>query len=203
VNEKTLANPAVVGLAGFGGTTLLLQFHNFGWCGASPVLWTALFFGGLMQLMAGMKEFQTGNNFGFAAFSTYGAFWMALGGILLGTNFGILQPTTADLGWFLVMFTVITGVFLVGAVRISIAHGLLFLTLFLGFIFLDISHLAGPAMSFFTIVAAVDLTICGLTAWYIMAHIALEALNVAIPLGKPLVGLRTRPAEIEKAPVST
>jgi succinate-acetate transporter protein len=203
VNEKTLANPAVVGLAGFGGTTLLLQFHNFGWCGASPVLWTALFFGGLMQLMAGMKEFQTGNSFGFAAFSSYGAFWMALGGILLGTHFGILQPTAADLGWFLVVFTLITAVFLIGAVRMSRAHGLLFLTLLLGFVFLDISHLAGPALSFFTTVAAVDLTICALSAWYIMAHITLEPLNVRIPLGKPFVGLRARPADIEKASVST
>lgn len=183
-----LANPAVVGLAGFGGTTLLLQFHNFGWCGASPVLWTALFFGGLMQLMAGMKEFQTGNNFGFVAFSSYGAFWMALGGILLGTHFGILQPTTADLGWFLVMFTLLTAIFLIGAIRISRAHALLFLTLLLGFAFLDVSHLSGPELSSFTRVAAVDLTICAFTAWYIMAHVALGPLKVRIPLGKPLVG---------------
>jgi succinate-acetate transporter protein len=113
---------------------------------------------------------------------------MALGGILLGTHFGILQPTTADIGWFLVMFTLLTAIFLIGAIRISRAHGLLFFTLLLGFIFLDISHLGGPAMSFFTTVAAVDLTICALAAWYIMAHIALTPLNVKIPLGKPLVG---------------
>ncbi len=187
MNERTLANPAVVGLAGFGGTTLLLQFHNFGLCGASPVLWTALFFGGLMQLMAGMKEFETGNNFGFAAFSSYGAFWMSLGGILLGTHYGILQPTTVDIGWFLVIFALITGVFFIGAIRISFAHGLLFFTLLLGFIFLVISHLGGPAMSVFTLVAAVDLVICALTAWYIMAHIALTPLNVRIPLGRPWV----------------
>ena len=188
MNEQTLGNPAVVGLAGFGGTTLLLQFHNFGLCGASPVLWTALFFGGLMQLIAGLKEFQTGNNFGFVAFSSYGGFWMAFAGILLGTQFGILQPTTTDLGWFLVMFTLITAIFLIGAIRISAAHGLLFLTLLIGFVSLDISFLGGPAMSFFTIVAAVVLTICALSAWYIMAHIALTPLKLRIPLGKPLVG---------------
>jgi len=140
-----------------------------------------------MQLMAGMKEFETGNNFGFAAFSSYGAFWMALGGILLGTHFGILQPTAVDLGWFLVMFTLITLIFFIGAIRISCAHGLLFLTLLLGFIFLDISHLGGPAMSFFTVIAAIDLVICALTAWYIMGHIALTPLRVTIPLGKPWV----------------
>jgi hypothetical protein len=40
---------------------------------------------------------------------------MALGGILLGIHFGILHPTTTDTGWFLVMFTLITAVFLIGA----------------------------------------------------------------------------------------
>ena len=138
--------------------------------------------------MAGMKEFETGNNFGFAAFSSYGGFWMALGGILLGTHFGILQPTSVDIGWFLVMFTLITVIFLMGAIRISRAHGLLFVTLLVGFVFLDVSHLGGPAMSFLAIIAAVDLTVCALTAWYVMAHIVLAPLNVRIPLGKPLVG---------------
>ncbi len=138
-----------------------------------------------MQLMAGMKEFQTGNDFGFAAFSSYGAFWMAIAGILLGTHFGILQPTTVDIGWFLVMFTLITAIFFVGAIRISFAHGLLFLTLLLGFTFLDISHLCGPAMSFFTIIAAVDLVICALVAWYIMAHVILTPLNVKVLWGDP------------------
>jgi succinate-acetate transporter protein len=185
LNDKSLANPAVVGLAAFGGTTLLLQFHNLGLCNSSPILWTALFFGGLTQLMAGMKEFETGNNFGFAAFSTYGAFWMALAGILLGGHFGILKSTTADTGWFLVMFTIITFIFFLGAIRLSSSHGILFLTLFLGFVFLDISHLTSA--TFFTIIAAIDLIICAATAWYIMAHIALGPLGLKFSLGKPWV----------------
>lgn len=32
MSDKPQSNPAVVGLAGFGGTTLLLQFHNLGLC---------------------------------------------------------------------------------------------------------------------------------------------------------------------------
>jgi hypothetical protein len=46
----------------------------------------------------------------------------------------------------------------------SRAHGVLFFTVLLGFAFLNISHLAGFAISFFTISAALDLSICGLTA---------------------------------------
>ena len=38
MEQKKMGNPAVVGLAGFGLTTLLLQFHNVGWCTIGPVL---------------------------------------------------------------------------------------------------------------------------------------------------------------------
>ena len=72
-----LANPAAVGLGGFGATTLLLQFHNLGFVGVGAVMWMAFFFGGLTQLIAGFHEYKHGNNFGFAAFTTYGAFWLA------------------------------------------------------------------------------------------------------------------------------
>ena len=56
-------NPAVVGLAGFGMTTLLLQFHNLGWCGSGIVFCTALAFGGGAQLIAGFQEFESREQF--------------------------------------------------------------------------------------------------------------------------------------------
>ncbi len=65
-NHK-LGNPAVVGLAGFGVTTLLLQFHNLGLAGTGVVFCAALIFGGLAQMIAGYLEFKVGNNFGFSA----------------------------------------------------------------------------------------------------------------------------------------
>ena len=43
------------------------------------VIGLALFYGGLAQLLAGMWEFKTGNTFGATAFSSYGAFWLAVG----------------------------------------------------------------------------------------------------------------------------
>jgi succinate-acetate transporter protein len=35
LTNTSLSNPAAVGFAGFGGTTLLLQFHNLGFSGVS------------------------------------------------------------------------------------------------------------------------------------------------------------------------
>ena len=180
--DTKLGNPAVVGLGGFGVTTLLLQFHNLGLAGAGVVLWTALFFGGMTQLLAGLKEFESGNNFGFAAFTTYGAFWMALAGILLGGHFGILTASTTDVGWFLVAFTVPTVVFTLAACRASGAHSLLFVTLLLGFVFLDIGHFGGSSL--WITLAAFDLIVCGFTALYIVAAIVFVDFGWKLPLGK-------------------
>jgi succinate-acetate transporter protein len=106
--EKSLGNPAAVGLGAFGATTILLQFYNLGIIGNGVVMWMAFFFGGLAQLIAGIQEFRTGNNFGSAAFNTYGAFWIALGGIFFSTQMGLFNITSTDIGWFLVVFTLLT-----------------------------------------------------------------------------------------------
>lgn len=65
--EQKLGNPAVVGLAGFGLTTMMLQFHNVGWMGIGPVIWLGLIFGGFAQMVAGLQEMKSGNNFGYCA----------------------------------------------------------------------------------------------------------------------------------------
>ena len=179
------SDPAAVGLAGFGGTTLLLQFHNLGWCGSGVVLWAALFFGGLAQLVAGLQEFRTGNNFGYCVFTTYGAFWMTIAGIFLGLQYKILNITTTDIGWTLVMFTLITAIFFIGAMRRTGALAFTFFTLLIGFILLDIGNLGGGTM--WIKVAAIDLIICAFTAWYMMAHVILAQFNLTLPLGKPWI----------------
>ena len=102
--QQQMGNPAVVGLAGFGLTTMVLQFHNVGWCGLGPVLALALAFGGAAQLIAGFQEFKCGNNFGYSAFVSYGAFWVALSVILLLNHFGIYKSSGTDIGYFLVVW---------------------------------------------------------------------------------------------------
>jgi succinate-acetate transporter protein len=182
-----LGNPAVVGLAGFGMTTLLLQFHNLGLSGVGGVVWTGLIFGGAAQLFAGLQEQKMGNNFGYSAFTSYGAFWIALCGILLGNNFGIYKLTPTDLGWFLVGWTLYTFILLIGSLRIHMAMFLTFLTLEVGFILLDLEKFGfGESLGFW---AGVDLTACALLAWYMMAHVIYLDLfgRDILPVGKPLV----------------
>ena len=88
VESVPAADPAPLGLAGFALTTFLLSGHNASFI--PDLIWVgpALFYGGLAQLLAGMWEFRNRNVFGATAFSTYGAFWMALGifVVLAGTT---------------------------------------------------------------------------------------------------------------------
>lgn len=187
-------NPTVVGLAGFGMTTLLLQFHNLGWCGTGIIFCTALAFGGGAQLIAGFQEFKAGNNFGYSAFVSYGAFWIALAMIFLvmdlqhaqGSFIGDhLKISGKDVGMFLVGFTLYTAIMLIGAMAVHVAMFLTFLTLLLGFIGLD---LVFPAdMKSVLTITAIDRVICALLAWYMMAHVIFLQVfgrNV-LPVGTP------------------
>ena len=196
MSTQSLGNPAVVGLAGFGCTTLLLQFHNLGWCGTGIIFCTALMFGGGAQLIAGFQEYKNGNNFGYSAFTAYGAFWLALAFIFLimdlqgapNTFIGAhLKTTGKDLGMFLLAFTLYTGIMFIGSMGIHTAMALTFLTLLLGFIGLDLVFLAD--MKGVLTITAIDLVICALLAWYMMAHVIFLQIfgkNV-LPVGQPWI----------------
>lgn len=181
-----LGNPAVVGLAAFGLTTMLLQFHNVGWMGLGPVLWAGLFFGGLAQMIAGLQEQKTGNNFGYVAFTSYGAFWICLGGIWLGEHFQIFPSSGTDVGWFLVAWTVFTVILWIGSMRVNGALALTFTLLLIGFILLDLSKFVNPELGK---IAGYELMLCALGAWYVMAHNIFQDLfgRDVLPVGAPWI----------------
>jgi len=187
IAKQKLGNPAVAGLAGFGLATMALQFHNVGWMGLGPVIWIGLIFGGLVQMVAGLQEMKTGNNFGYCAFTGYGAFWISLVLMLLGNQFNIYPASTTDIGWFLVGWTLFTAVLWVGSMRISSALAIVFTLLLIGFVLLDLAHFGYPEM---TVVAGYELILTALSAWYVMAHIVFADVfgRDVLPVGKPWLG---------------
>ena len=92
------ANPAALGLVGFGLTTVLLSLINAGVLpagGEAVVIPLALSFGGLMQIIAGICEFRLGNTFGMTAFLSYGAFWWWFALLLLFAGNGVIDISAA------------------------------------------------------------------------------------------------------------
>lgn len=189
MNTIKLGNPAVVGLTGFGLTTLLLQFHNLGLCGLGPVVSMGFIFGGFAQMIAGFLEQKTGDNFGFAAFTCYGAFWIGLGFIWILNDFGIYQSSETDIGYYLVAWTLLTCIFWVASLFIHTAMAVTFTTLLLGFILLDLAHFVSPE---FTPIAAYVLIVCALSAWYMMAQIIINGVagKELLKVGKPWIHLK-------------
>jgi succinate-acetate transporter protein len=109
MSEK-LANPAPLGLLGFGLTTVLLNLHNAGYFGlGSMILAMGLAYGGLAQVIAGAMEFRKGNTFGMVAFSSYGLFWWSLVLVLvipvIFPTFAISDPSLAAYFFMWGLFT--------------------------------------------------------------------------------------------------
>ncbi len=88
--NSTLANPAPLGLMGFGMTTVLLNLHNAGLFTIDvAILAMGIFYGGIAQVLAGLLEFKKNNTFGLTAFTSYGMFWLSFVAILLLPEMGL------------------------------------------------------------------------------------------------------------------
>ena len=180
-------NPAVVGLAGFGMTTFLLQLHNLGLVGWGPVLGMGIIFGGLAQLIAGFQEQKMGNNFGYSAFVSYGAFWIGLSIIKLLNHFNVYPSSSADVGFYLLGWTLYTVIMFIASFRVHKAMTFTFGTLLAGFNLLVLEHFYFPALK---TLAAIDLIVCAFAAWYMMAGIIINDLagKTVLPMGKKIIG---------------
>src|SRR5512140_2956839 len=74
------ADPGPLGLAAFAATTFALSLWNATLVNPGAVemvVVLALVYGGIIQVIAGIWEFRTGNTFGAVAFCSYGAFWIS------------------------------------------------------------------------------------------------------------------------------
>ena len=84
MGNTKLANPAPLGLMGFGMTTILLNLANSGLFAFDvAILAMGIFYGGIAQIFAGLLEYKKGNTFGLTAFTSYGSFWLTLVGFHL------------------------------------------------------------------------------------------------------------------------
>jgi hypothetical protein len=90
-----VANPAPLGLAAFGVTTVVLCSINAGLLppeATAAVVPLAFAFGGLAQIITGVLEFANGNTFGTVAFTAYGSFWLWYASLVWTVGAGWLRP---------------------------------------------------------------------------------------------------------------
>lgn len=141
------ANPAPLGLAGFGLTTVLLSLLNAGMLppmAGNAVIPLAFAYGGAAQIIAGIFEYRNGNTFGTVAFISYGAFWWWYAFLLWTMNAGWLKsPGDAGLGVTLLLWGVFTLYMWISTFRLNVALWLVFLTLWITYGLLAAGSLGG------------------------------------------------------------
>jgi succinate-acetate transporter protein len=146
---RVIADPAPLGLAGFGLTTLLLSLINAGVMPKTtvPIVFgMALAYGGLGQLLAGMWEFRKGNTFGATAFASYGAFWISYWAFV---TFYAKSVPAGDagkaVGWYLIAWGIFTTLWWFASFRTTMALVVLFALLAATFYFLGAGELGGSS----------------------------------------------------------
>lgn len=144
--DRRFANPAPLGLSGFAMTTFVLSMFNaqaMGITTPNVVVSLAVFYGGLIQLLAGMWEIALENTFGGTALSSYGGFWMSYAALFIPW-FGIADAYDDPVefgnavGFFLLGWTLFTFMMLLVTMKSTVAFFLLFFFLELTFLMLAI-----------------------------------------------------------------
>jgi len=174
MSEK-LANPAPLGLLGFGMTTVLLNLHNAGFFPLDTmILAMGLAYGGLAQVIVGIMEYKKGNTFGTTAFTSYGLFWWSLVLLLVlpkTSIFAEMEPTKAAMAAYFFMWGLFTFVMFFGTLKTNRALQFVFMSLAILFFLLTARDLTGNAtiIGDLTIgtIAGYEGIICGLSAVYL------------------------------------
>jgi succinate-acetate transporter protein len=173
----SIADPVPVGIAGFAMTTFILSCVNAGFFGGTTstpmVLGLAIFYGGLVQLLAGMWAFRRGETFVAVAFCSYGGgFWLSYF-FLVYFIAPHLPPSVAGdaIGLYLIGWAIFTFYMTIAALKTNAAVLWVFITLTATYVLLTLAELGVATSSLLPIGGYVGIT-CGVSAWYVaFAHV--------------------------------
>ena len=144
LRRSFIANPVPIGVGGFALTTFTLglytsgQFHAQGLVLVLPL---AVFYGGLVQLIAGFFALAKGELFAAAFMTSYGAFWFSYVGVILFVVPMAGPASHQAVTIFLIMWTVITFIFTLA----TLGTNLVVLTTFIVFMVALILEVIGNA----------------------------------------------------------
>jgi succinate-acetate transporter protein len=168
-----LANPAPLGLLGFGITTVLLNLVN---ANAFPldsvILAMGIAYGGIAQIIVGIMEFKKGNTFGTVAFLSYGLFWWSLVMLLVLPKFTEFNgPSSSSLAAYFIMWGIFTFGMFFGTLKANRALQFVFGSLTILFFMLAIRELANDPLLVgsirFNTITGIEGIICGFSAVYL------------------------------------
>ncbi|CAK9439993.1 uncharacterized protein LODBEIA_P40930 [Lodderomyces beijingensis] len=168
-----MGNAASIGLAGFALSAFLVGLYLAkagGITVLNVIIAPALFYGGVVQFLAGVLEMIKGNTFAGTAFVSFGAFWLSFGALMVD-SFGILAAYGDDteqygnaLGFFLLGWGIFSFLLLMLVLKSTWPFIGLFVTLTMGFFMLA----AGFMTNTFRVIrgGGILILISALFGWY-------------------------------------
>ncbi|WP_432451892.1 MULTISPECIES: acetate uptake transporter [unclassified Agarivorans] len=187
MTNTTPANPAPLGLMGFGMTTVLLNIHNAGFFPIDAmILAMGIFYGGVSQVIVGIMCFKRGDTFGTTAFTSYGLFWLTLVGLIVLPKMGLAEPSPAGfMAWYLSLWGLFTAFMFVGSLRYPTAKQIVFGSLTVLFALLALHDFTGNEI--IGTIAGFEGIFCGLSAMYFGMALVLNAEygRTILPVGRP------------------
>ena len=199
MSEKK-ANPAPLGLLGFGVTTILLNFVHNAQLGPvdGMILAMGLAYGGLAQVIAGTLEFRKGNTFGMVAFTSYGLFWWSYVFLNMLPRIGFLSPSYAapsnesTMAYFF-MWGLFTLIMFFGTLKTNRALQVVFMTLAILFFLLTIrsglqayASMTAKDVELFSRVIGIEGIFTGFSAFYLALAEVLNEVHgrTVLPIGQ-------------------
>lgn len=183
--KDTTANPAPLGLMGFGLTTVLLNLHNAGIIGiGSMILAMGIFYGGVAQIIAGVMEWRKKNTFGTVAFTSYGFFWISLVALIVMPRFGVAEASDKSaMAAYLFIWGLFSVILFVATFKMNRAIMLVFFSLVVLFFLLAAGDAFGNPL--ITRIAGWEGMACGLGAIYLGAAQILNEVygRTILPIG--------------------
>jgi succinate-acetate transporter protein len=184
--KDTTANPAPIGLLGFGMTTVLLNLHNAGFFEMNAmILAMGVCYGGIAQVIAGMMEWKKGNTFAATAFVSYGFFWLSLVALILLPKIpGVAAADETAMASYLALWGLFTAAMFLGTFRLNRALQVVLGTLTVLFFLLAIGDYTGAGGGFKHFTGYEGL-VCGFSAIYAgLAQVLNEVFGkIVLPLG--------------------
>jgi succinate-acetate transporter protein len=195
VAVTSVANPIPLGMSALAFTTAVIGCAYAGFvipyvAGASirAAVGAALFYGGFVQILAGMWEFKKDNTMAATLFSSYGGFLVAMAVVFI-PGFGIYSALNgagllhSALGLLFLCWTIFTGVLVLGSLRTNATMILTLLLLLVAYLFLTIGQLASANDILLHIGGWVGIA-AAIVGWYAALVTMLSSGGFRLPLGR-------------------
>lgn len=185
--KQYIGDPAPMGLFAFASITFMAAAINCKWLTSDgdAMFAPAIFYGGLVQAIAGVLDLLRGETVGGSTFMAFGMYWISHGFLgypgLAYSGMRAAPGYKEAIGWWLLTWAFIAFASFLGFIKTTICHAVLLALVSIDFALLAIGHLANSAKLLQA--TGYFLLITSILAYYVGLAVLLKSKDIFLPLG--------------------